>query len=52
MTGIISLFHLAVGGQDGPWFASVAISVGVTAALLLIAMEAHRRHDRLFVDLL
>jgi lipopolysaccharide transport system permease protein len=52
MTGIISLFHVAVLGQDGSWHAAVAISVGVTAALLLIAMEAHRRHDRLFVDLL
>jgi lipopolysaccharide transport system permease protein len=52
MTGIVTLFHIAVLGGAGPWVRSVAISVAATLVLLVIAIEAHRRHDRLFVDLL
>jgi lipopolysaccharide transport system permease protein len=52
MTGIVALFHVAVVGEDGSWMPALLISLIVTAALLLAAMEAHRRHDRLFVDLL
>ena len=52
MTGIISLFHKAIVGGSGALLRPLAISVGVTLALLAIAVEAHRRHDRLFVDLL
>jgi ABC-type polysaccharide/polyol phosphate export permease len=52
MTGVVSLFHLAVVGDHEPWARAVGISVGVTAALLLASLEIHRRHDRLFVDLL
>jgi homopolymeric O-antigen transport system permease protein len=52
MTGIISLFHLAVIGHDGFWERSVIISIVATIALLIAGLEVHRRHDRLFVDLL
>jgi ABC-type polysaccharide/polyol phosphate export permease len=52
MTGIISLFHTAVVGSQGSLLAPLAVSVGITLVLLVAAMEAHRRHDRLFVDLL
>lgn len=52
MTGIVSLFHLAIVGGHESWHRAVAITVGVTIALFIAAVEAHRRHDRLFVDLL
>jgi homopolymeric O-antigen transport system permease protein len=53
MTGIISLFHVAViGSNDGPWTRALMISLIVTMILLVAAVEAHRRHDRLFADLL
>lgn len=52
MTGIMSLFHVSVLGQDGSWLRSLVVSLVATAVLLVAAMEVHRRHDRLFVDLL
>ena len=51
-TGIISLFHVAVIGHDGHWARAVVVSLVATVILLAAAVEAHRRHDRLFVDLL
>jgi ABC-type polysaccharide/polyol phosphate export permease len=52
MTGIIELFHYAALGYTGPWIRSLIFSVITTVVLLVIALEAQRRHDRLFVDLL
>jgi lipopolysaccharide transport system permease protein len=52
MTGIINLFHKAVLGGGSSLLRALAISVGVTLALGAAAVETHRRHDRLFVDLL
>jgi lipopolysaccharide transport system permease protein len=52
MTGIISLFQAAVIGSDGSSGRAVMISVIATTILLLAAIEAHRRRDRLFADLL
>ena len=52
MTGIISLFHVAVLGEDGSWGRALVVSLVATAVLLVAAIEAHRRHDRLFADLL
>jgi lipopolysaccharide transport system permease protein len=55
MTGVVTLFHLAVLGQTGSggsWYRPVGISVGVTLVLFIIGVEAQRRHDRPFVDLL
>lgn len=52
MTGIVSLFHVAVIGHDGSWGRALVVSLVVTAVLLVAAVEAQRRHDRLFADLL
>lgn len=55
MTGVVTLFHLAVLGtteSGGSWHKPVAISVAITLVLLVIGVEAQRRHDRVFVDLL
>jgi len=52
MTGIVLLFQqAAVGGVDD-LARPVAVSLVWTVALLVIGLEAQRRHDRLFVDLL
>ncbi len=56
LTGMVNLFHLAAVGHPSLWAptltTSVAVTVGLTIVLLVVALEAHRRHDRLFVDLL
>lgn len=52
MTGVVTLFHLAVLGPVQPWHRAVAVSVLTTAVLLTIGIEAQRRRDRVFVDLL
>jgi lipopolysaccharide transport system permease protein len=52
LTGVIVLFHMATVGSGGPWVRAVVVSVGWSIGLLVIGAEAHRRHDRLFVDLL
>jgi ABC-type polysaccharide/polyol phosphate export permease len=50
MTGIVTMFRLATVGVDGAWLGPVIISMAVTVLLLLAAVEAYRRHDRLFAD--
>lgn len=52
LTGIAELFHLAVLGPFEDWHRAVLVSVAATVALLVAGIEAHRRFDRLFVDLL
>lgn len=52
LTGVVTLFHMATVGSHGPWLGSLIVSIGATSGLLIIGTEAHRRHDRLFVDLL
>ncbi len=52
MTGILTVFRLALIGDDYRWLPNVAMSVASTVALTLTAIEVHRRRDRLFVDLL
>ena len=52
MTGVIELFHLAIVGPHNPWGRAVIVSVVTTLVLFVIGVQAHRRHDRLFVDLL
>lgn len=52
LSGIISLFHLAVLGTYGPSLAELAVSILATVILAVVAAETQRRHDRLFVDLL
>lgn len=55
MTGVVTMFRLAVLGQTesgASWHRPVAVSIAVTLVLLVIGVEAQRRHDRVFVDLL
>lgn len=55
MTGVITLFHIAVLGQaesKQSWHLPVLVSVAVTIVLLVVGLDAQRRHDRVFVDLL
>jgi lipopolysaccharide transport system permease protein len=51
MTGVVALFNLAASGH-ADWTGPTAITLATTAVFLVIGVEAHRRHDRLFVDLL
>ena len=50
-TGVVELVHAAATGSPMP-VRAVLISVVATLALLAAGAEAHRRRDRLFVDLL
>jgi lipopolysaccharide transport system permease protein len=52
MTGILDIFRAAVGQPDPSTLRAVSVSVVATLVLLIIAIEAYRRHDRLFVDTL
>jgi ABC-type polysaccharide/polyol phosphate export permease len=52
VTGVVELFRAGSVGVHEPWAASVAWTVGWTALLLVVAVAVHRRHDRVFVDLL
>ena len=52
MTGVVTVFHLATVGAQGPVAVPVAITCGVTLVLLVAGAELQRVHDRLFVDLL
>jgi ABC-type polysaccharide/polyol phosphate export permease len=53
MTGIIELFHAAFLADGAASLARpVLVSVVASVALVVAGVEAHRRHDRLFVDLL
>ena len=52
LTGVVSLFHMATVGSRGPWVVPLIVSLCTTFFLLVVGTEAHRRHDRLFVDLL
>jgi len=48
----VTLFRMSTVGHELDWQRPVAVTVAATALLLVIAAEAHRRHDRRFVDLL
>jgi ABC-type polysaccharide/polyol phosphate export permease len=52
LTGIVTIFHKASVGGDEQWVRPVSVSVVVTVVLLVAGLEAQRRRDRLFVDLL
>lgn len=52
LTGIVELFHFAVVGRSPGAGRSIVFSLLATLALVVAAVEVHRRHDRLFVDLL
>lgn len=50
LTGIVALFRLAMVGEADGTGRPVVIAVVATVALTLLAVEIHRRHDRLFAD--
>jgi ABC-type polysaccharide/polyol phosphate export permease len=50
MTGVVEVFRLATVGGDGDWIRAVTVTAVATAILAVVGFEAHRRHDRLFVD--
>lgn len=50
LTGITGLFQQAAVDAPVPSGRAIVVSVVVTIGLLLVAVPAHRRHDRLFVD--
>lgn len=52
IAGIVRLFQLAAAGPSGPILRSLIVSLCASVVLLLIGIDAHRRHDRLFVDLM
>jgi ABC-type polysaccharide/polyol phosphate export permease len=50
MSGIVGLFQFAAAGQFGALLRPLIVSVTITVVLLVVGLEANRRHDRLFVD--
>jgi ABC-type polysaccharide/polyol phosphate export permease len=52
LTGIVGLFQRAAVDAPVPSGRSLAVSIGTTLVLMVVAVFVHRRHDRLFVDLL
>jgi lipopolysaccharide transport system permease protein len=50
LAGITGLFQQAAVDAPVPSGRAIAVSVVTTIVLLLVAVPAHRRHDRLFVD--
>ena len=52
LTGVVTLMHMAFVGRQTHWMAPVLASVGISLALLAVAVWTHARYDRLFVDLL
>jgi ABC-type polysaccharide/polyol phosphate export permease len=52
VTGVVEMFRAGSVGVHEPWLASVGWTVGWSVALLVVAVAVHRRHDRVFVDLL
>ncbi|MDQ1521699.1 MAG: lipopolysaccharide transport system permease protein, partial [Actinomycetota bacterium] len=52
LSGIVGLFQRAAVGAPVPSGRAIVVSIVATAVLATVAVIAHRRHDRLFVDLL
>jgi lipopolysaccharide transport system permease protein len=52
LTGIVGLFQRAAVDAPVPSGRAIIVSVAATIVLTLVGVSAHRRHDRLFVDLL
>jgi ABC-type polysaccharide/polyol phosphate export permease len=52
MTGVVALFQMAAVGHTAHWQRAVLVSVATTVVVAVLALEAQRRHDRLFADLL
>jgi ABC-type polysaccharide/polyol phosphate export permease len=52
LTGIVGLFQRAAAGAPVPSTRSLVVSLVCTGVLSAIAIAGHRRHDRVFIDLL
>lgn len=52
LTGIVGLFQRAAVGAELPSGRALVVSLVTTLVLAVAAVVVHRRHDRLFVDLL
>ncbi|HET6793747.1 MAG TPA: ABC transporter permease [Acidimicrobiales bacterium] len=52
LTGVVELFRAATVGAAPGLGASVAVSCGWAVGLLVVAARLHRRHNRVFSDLL
>lgn len=52
LTGIVGLFQHAATGGGAALGRPLAFSIGAIVVLAVAGLEAQRRHDRLFVDLL
>lgn len=52
VTGIVGLFRNAVMSGGGENMRALTVSLAATFVLLVVGLEAQRRYDRLFVDLL
>jgi lipopolysaccharide transport system permease protein len=52
LTGIVGLWQRAAVGAPVPSGRALVVSIAATVVLGIVAIAVHRRHDRLFVDLL
>jgi lipopolysaccharide transport system permease protein len=52
MTGMVELFRFATIGASPGWLGSLLITGIWTVVLVLVALQLHRRFDRVFADLL
>ena len=52
LTGVVELFRRALGVADAEWKIAVAVTLLWIVVSWTAALRMHRRHDRLFVDLL
>jgi lipopolysaccharide transport system permease protein len=52
LTGVVELFRVCLGVADPRWQTAVVITVVWIVGTWAAALFMHRRHDRLFVDLL
>jgi ABC-type polysaccharide/polyol phosphate export permease len=52
LTGVVGLFQRAAVGGAIPSTRALVVTIATTAILSALAVVAHRRYDRLFVDLL
>ena len=50
LTGPVALAHVAIGVEGEPLVLPIAVSLGTIGVLAVVAVELHRRLDRLFVD--
>ena len=52
VTGVVEMFRAATTGADQHWPLTVAYTAMWTVGLVVLALAMHRRHDRVFADLM